>query len=75
MAFDTLTYARRLKEAGFSDEQAEALAEATRDMVVHDLVTKDFLENALERLSQRLTIRMGTIAVAIVAALAALIKF
>ena len=40
MAFDTLTYARRLKEAGFSDRQAEALAEATRDLAVQDFATK-----------------------------------
>lgn len=40
MAFDTLAYARRLKEAGFSDRQAEALAEATRDLAVQDFATK-----------------------------------
>jgi len=74
MAFDTLTYARRLKQAGFSEEQAEALAEATRGMVVHDIVTKDYLETALERLSPRLTVRMGTIAGLAVGLLAAIIK-
>lgn len=40
MAFGTLTYARRLKEAGFSDRRAEALAEATRDLAVQDFATK-----------------------------------
>jgi hypothetical protein len=36
MTFDTLTYAWRLKASGFTDQQAETLAEATRDVVVQD---------------------------------------
>jgi len=74
MAFDTLEYARRLKGAGFSDQQAEVLAEATRDLIADDMVTKSFLQSELEKLSMRLTIRMGTIAAVSVAALAAVIK-
>jgi len=74
MAFDTLEYARRLKGAGFSDQQAEVLAEATRDLIADEMVTKSFLQSELEKLSMRLTIRMGTIAAVSVAALAAIIK-
>ena len=74
MAFDTLDFARRLKGAGFSDQQAETLAEATRDLVADEMVTKSFLQSELEKLSMRLTIRMGTIAVICVGALAAIIK-
>jgi hypothetical protein len=88
MAFDTLTYARRLKEAGFSDRQAEALAEATRDLAVQDFATKSdiaalkadiaALEQrftaALDTLGLRLTVRMGGLVAIGVAALAALIK-
>lgn len=73
-AFDTLDYARRLKGAGFSDQQAETLAEATRDLIADEMVTKSFLQSELEKLSMRLTIRMGTIAVVVVGALAAIIK-
>jgi hypothetical protein len=40
MTFDSLTFARRLRSAGFSDSQAEALAEANRDMLMPDLATK-----------------------------------
>jgi hypothetical protein len=40
MTFDSLTFARRLKTAGFSEAQAEALADANRDMLVPDLATK-----------------------------------
>jgi hypothetical protein len=74
MAFDTLEFARRLKGAGFSEQQAEVLAEATRDLVADEMVTKSFLQSELEKLSMRLTIRMGTLAAVSVAALAAIIK-
>jgi hypothetical protein len=74
MAFDTLEYARRLKGAGFSEQQAEVLAEATRDLIADEMVTKSFLQSELEKQSMRLTIRMGTIAAVAVAALAAIIK-
>lgn len=39
-AFDTLTFARRLREAGFSEAQAEGLAEAFRDASMEALATK-----------------------------------
>ena len=74
MAFDTLTYARRLKSAGFSDNQAETLAEANRDLIADEMVTKSYLQSELEKLSMKLTIRMGTIAALCVGALAAIIK-
>jgi hypothetical protein len=74
MAFDTLQFSRRLKGAGFSDQQAEVLAEATRDLIADEMVTKSFLQSELEKLSLRLTIRVGTIAVVCVGALAAIIK-
>jgi uncharacterized protein involved in exopolysaccharide biosynthesis len=41
MSFDSLTFARRLKSAGFTEAQAEALADANREMVVQDTATKD----------------------------------
>ena len=74
MTFDTLTYARRLKGAGFTDEQAETLAEVNRELIADEMVTKSFLQSELDKLSMRLTIRMGTIAVVCVGALAAIIK-
>ena len=39
-AFDTLRFARRLREAGFSEAQAEGLAEAMRDASTEALATK-----------------------------------
>jgi predicted phage-related endonuclease len=40
VAFDTLKYAKRLKEAGFTEQQAEALASAQVDLIEARLATK-----------------------------------
>ena len=42
--FDTLTFARRLREVGFSEAQAEGLAEAFRDASTEALATKHDME-------------------------------
>jgi hypothetical protein len=74
MTFDTLEFSRRLRNAGFTEQQAEVLADATRELVTDEMVTKTFLQSELEKQSMRLTIRMGTIAAVCVGALAAIIK-
>ena len=81
MACDTLSYARRLKQAWVPEAQAEAIADAARELVVSNFATKDDLAALEARLmaamdpqSLRLTVRMdGLIAVG-VAVLAAIIK-
>jgi len=40
IAFDTLKFARRLKEAGFTEQQAEALADAEAELIEQNLATK-----------------------------------
>jgi hypothetical protein len=81
MAFDTLPYARRLKQVGVPDIQAEAMADATRELVVSNFVTKDDLAAVEARLmaamdtqNLRLTVRMGELIAVGVAALAVIIK-
>ncbi len=88
MTFDTLTFARRLKAAGFSEAQAEALADANRDLVVHELATKgdiaavrgdmtameQRLQAGLEALGLRLTIRLGVMIGAAIAILGAILR-
>src|ERR1043166_3548152 len=96
MIFDTLAYSQRFKAAGFTDAQAEGLAETNREMLADEVVTKSFLQSelaalraefrlelaaamnqlraAMKELEMRLTLRMGAMAVAVVAALAAIIK-
>jgi len=70
--FDSLAYAKHLREHGVPQDQAEAHAEAARTLIMNELMTKeDFrvgidelrrdLEAKLENLSLRLTVRMGII--------------
>ena len=43
-AFDTLSYARRLQEAGVPTQEAEAHADAARQFIMAELVTKADME-------------------------------
>lgn len=47
---DTLAYAKRLREAGLDQDQAEALAEALRDATTATLATKQDLTELETRL-------------------------
>ncbi len=40
IAFDTLKFAKRLKEAGFTEQQAEALANAEAEFIEQNLASK-----------------------------------
>lgn len=72
--FDTLKYAKKLKEAGFTDTQAESQAEAMAELVDNKLATKQDLIALEERLSYKLTVRLGSMLVTAVMVLAALNK-
>jgi hypothetical protein len=68
MTFDTLSYARRLRQAGVPEPQAEAMADATRDLVMQDVATKPDLAGVEQRLradllalEQRLAAAMETL--------------
>lgn len=73
LPFDTLKFARRLKDAGMdarlAEEQAEAIAEALQ-VNLENLATKQ----DLELLEQRLTIKLGTMLVVAVGIVATLVK-
>jgi len=49
--FDTLAYAKKLKQVGFSDSQAEAIAEGYTDHAYQNLSTKEDLSNLKENMS------------------------
>ena len=49
-AFDTLGYAKRLREAGIPNPQAEGHAEAAREFIMIELVTKQDLQAGIEPL-------------------------
>ena len=85
-AFDTLGYAKRLREAGVPNTQAEGHAEAAREFIVTELLTKQDLlvikqdllateqklQAAMDTLALRLTVQLGGIVVAGLGALALL---
>ena len=106
IAFDTLKFAKRLKEAGFTEQQAEALADAEAEFIEQNLATKRdiadvkrdikelevTLRNEIKRLDvkmeqirsdlardlkdleYRMTIKLGTLMVVAVGAMATLVK-
>jgi hypothetical protein len=71
---DTLGYAKHLRDSGVPSNQAEAHAEAARDFIMAELVTKIDLEAALDRVTLRMTVRFGVMLVAGIGALTALLK-
>jgi len=89
IAFDTLQFAKKLKEAGMPEKQAEAISEAfmsaqseidvaTRQDV--DLLRRDmkeefgFFRRDIKELEQRITIKLGAMMVVAVGVVAALVK-
>ena len=73
-AFDTLGYAKHLKGAGVPLDQAEAHAEAARNFIMAELVTKTDLNTAIDTQTLRITVRLGTLMLAGLAALGAVLK-
>jgi hypothetical protein len=53
ITFDTLKFARTLKEAGVPDDQAEAFANAFRDATSEELVTRDYLNSRIADVETR----------------------
>ena len=82
IAFDTLKYSKRLKDAGVPDKQAEAEALAeVLEVNLKDLATKEDLKalegrlgDKITMLEQRMTIKLGTLMVIAVGAVATLVK-
>lgn len=79
--FDSLGYAKRLEDAGFTRQQAEVQANAMREIVEDKLATKQDLEalrielqRDMKELELRLTIRLGCMMAASIAMVAALVK-
>jgi len=81
LTFDTLQYAKKLQQAGFTEKQAEIQAETFKEQndtinnwIDSNLVTKQDLKQALNMLKQDLTIRLGSMIVAAVVTLGVLIS-
>jgi hypothetical protein len=73
-AFDTLSFARYLRDKGVPSEHAEAHADAIRQFVMSELVTKQDLALALDNATLKLTVRLGAMLAAGVAMLGAIVK-
>jgi len=84
-AFDTLGYARKLRDFGVPQDQAEAHADAAREFIMADLVTKEDLrigldsvrhdlESKIDNLGLRLSVRLGIMLAAGIAALGGILR-
>lgn len=71
ITFDTHKFIRRLREAGISEEQAEAIAEAFRDANLEaEIATK----TDLRELEYRLIIKLGSMIILAIGLVATLVK-
>jgi hypothetical protein len=73
--FDSLSYAKRLRDNGVPQDQAEAHAEAARMFIMNELITKEDLRLALETQTSRLTVRMGVMLAAGLTLLGAVLRY
>ncbi|MFZ2124790.1 DUF1640 domain-containing protein [Rhodoferax sp.] len=81
ITFDTLKFAERLEKAGLTREQAAAFADAQKDVFAEALDTQvatkaDIvrLENRLEQMELKLTVKLGALTAASIGVVAALVK-
>ena len=86
VAFDTHKFIKELKDSGVPEAQAEALQHAFSEAIGANLATRDDIKDDIKRLKhgieqkmqimeQRITIRLGSIMFIGIGALAAVIKF
>jgi len=79
IVFDSLGYSRKLRDAVLEPNIAEAAADAAREYIMMELVSRTDLQVELDNLALRLTVRTGIMLAAglslAVAILGALIKF
>jgi hypothetical protein len=59
--FNTLTYAKRLEDAGIPRPQAEAQVQVLAEIVETELATKNDIQHALKELEYRLIIKLSAI--------------
>lgn len=73
IVFDSYALAKRLKEAGYTERQAEELIAAAKDAMSH-LATKDDLDRLKSDLTKDLTIRFGVMLAAAVGMIVGLLR-
>ena len=65
---------KKLKAAGFTEEQAETQTNIIAQLVEEQLVTRQYLDERLKELEYRLIIRLGSMIVIAVGVVATLVK-
>ena len=71
--FDTLGYARFLRDGGIPQAQAETHAEAARQFIMADIASREDLQIALEMQTLRISVRIGVMLAAGLSLMTALI--
>ena len=74
ISFDTHENVKKLKSAGFTEEQAETQINIIAQLVEEQLVTRQYLDERLKELEYRLIIRLGSMIVIAVGVVATLVK-
>jgi hypothetical protein len=81
LAFDTYAAVKKLKEAGFTEQQAEAQTALLMDVIAGELATKRDIEmlradikHDMKELELRLTIKLGAMLALAIGAVATLVK-
>jgi hypothetical protein len=69
-----LAYAKKLKAAGFTEDQAKIRTQALAEIIEERLATKQDLKELELRLKHDLTLRLGGMLVAGIAIVATLVK-
>lgn len=79
--FDSLGYFEKLKEAGFTEEQARVQANAMREVIEERLATKadlvqleERLTSEMQKLELRMALKLGAMLAASIAIVATLVK-
>ena len=70
LIFDTLQYVKRLRDAGFTDRQAEVQAETIKELLEEQLATK----RDLREMENRVIVKVGAMIAASIAITATLVK-
>ncbi|MES2141311.1 MAG: hypothetical protein V4471_00245 [Pseudomonadota bacterium] len=58
-AFDTLTYANKLKKAGVPKEQAETHAQLLSEVIINRIITPQYLDTKLAEVNAKIDIKIA----------------
>ena len=75
LSFDSLSYVQTLERAGVERKVAEAHAAVMRDVVMQEVVTRETLRLELAALERRILLATGSMLVAAVGFLSAMIAW